>query len=78
MGTPGDMGTGSATPRLTCSPPSTAGFGHPQHPSQLLGCQHPNSPDLLQASPVQPPGSHGAPSPGGNLAPSKRCRAPAH
>lgn len=34
----------------------------PGHPSQLLGCQHPNSPDLLQPSPMQPQGAAGAPS----------------
>ena len=64
MGTPGYMGTGSATPHLTCNPPEQWVLDTqscPGHPSQLLGCQPPNSPDLLQPSPTQPPGSCRAP-----------------
>lgn len=54
-GTPGDMDTGFAT--------QPSRFWAPQHPSQLLGCQHPNSPDLPQPGPAQPLGSHRGPQP---------------
>jgi len=69
MGTWGDAGTGSATHPPYLKPPRPPPAqrvldtlpcpGHP--PQQLLGCQHPDSPELLQASPTQPPGSCRAP-----------------